>query len=59
MIEARATDSAAAFVARLAAGAERLARARALTRLLARRGRHARRWSHPGLLWPLFGPEGS
>ena len=54
MIGARIAAPAHSFAARLAARAERLARAHAIARL---RGGRADpwRWRSPALLWPLFG----
>lgn len=54
MIEARTTQSASGFVARLTARAQALAEARVVARLFAARGKGERRWRSARLLWPLF-----
>lgn len=53
MIEAKLGDAFDALVARLAARAAALARARAQSDQLARQ-RDPRRWRQSGLIWPLF-----
>ncbi|MET0251747.1 MAG: hypothetical protein ABW203_06165 [Novosphingobium sp.] len=57
MIQGKVAEPAAAFAARLAARAERIAQARARAALLVRQGSTERRWRRAALLWPLFGQD--
>ncbi|WP_095012172.1 hypothetical protein [Tsuneonella mangrovi] len=56
LIDAATSPNPNAFVARLAAQAGRIAKARA-EMALRERGRDPRAWRQAGLLWPLFGKE--
>jgi hypothetical protein len=56
VIDARIEPASAAFVARLVARAERIARAQAEESVRAT-GRDPWRWRTPRLLWPLFGKD--